>query len=168
MKEDDELWLVSADRPLMVEIAGTASVQPYISATGDDTHLAHYFLTRDSVYRTLQGGTTLEMVLETLRGGAREALPQNVEREIRAWAEHREQITITTQARLIAFPSPETRALALDAGLPGMPVGETYVLVPPAGQIKAALKAVFGLQLIPTIDYAEPLPPCLAVGKTAP
>lgn len=35
IKEDGDLWLVSADRPLMVEIAGTASVQPCI-IRGDD------------------------------------------------------------------------------------------------------------------------------------
>ncbi len=39
IKEDGELFLVSDDLPLMVEIAGTASVKPFISATGRATRL---------------------------------------------------------------------------------------------------------------------------------
>jgi len=39
IKEDGELFLVSEDLPLMVEIAGTASVKPFISATSRATCL---------------------------------------------------------------------------------------------------------------------------------
>lgn len=159
-------WVVQPNHDIVVYLDAVTSAQlafleQHAERRQADTHLAHYQLTRDAVYRGLQGGTTLEVLLETLRGGARADLPQNVEREMRAWAEHREQITLTTQARLIAFPSPETRKLALEAGLPGTPVGETYVRVAPEAQINAALKAVFGLQRIPTIDYAQPPAACL-------
>jgi len=130
-----------------------------------EAHTAHFQLTRDSVYRGLQRGATAEDLLNTLRTGARVALPQNVEREIRDWAGQREQVTISRQKRLIAFPTPETRALALEAGLKGTPLGDHYVLVAAETQIKAALKTVYGLQTIPTIDYAQAPEKCLQAGE---
>jgi hypothetical protein len=88
-------------------------------------------------------------------------LPRNVAREIREWAGHREQLTVYTSARLIEFPSTETREQAMESGLKGTRVGETFVLIAPGAQVKAALKAVFGLRHIPTVDYAAPPTPCL-------
>ncbi len=130
-----------------------------------EAHTAHFQLTRDSVYRGLQQGTGVEELLETLRTGARMALPQNVEREIRDWAGQREQITITRKARLIAFPTPEQRTLALESGLKGKLLGDRYVRVAAEAQIKAALKQVYGLQTLPTIDYAQAPEKCLQAGE---
>lgn len=168
---DAPAWVVQPNYDIVVYLdavspAQLAFLEQHAERRQAEAHTAHYQLTRESVYRGLEGGdATVESVLETLRQGARTELPQNVEREMHEWAGQRERITITAKARLIAFPSAETRALALEAGLHGTPVGETYVLVKSGTQVKAALKAVFGLQIIPTIDYAQPPLKCLRAGE---
>ena len=73
--------------------------------------------------------------------------------------------SIQTKTRLIEFPSSKTRDLALQAGLKGTSVGDLFVMVEPGAQINAALKAVFGLQTIPALDYAQPPQPCLWVAE---
>jgi len=159
-------WVVQPNYDIVVYLdaispAQLAFLEQHAERRQAEAHTAHYQLTRDSIYRALESGATLDSILTTLRLGSQADLPQNVERELREWAGQREQLTLRTKAKLIAFPSAETRALALEAGLHGTPVGETYVLVETETetQIRATLKAVFGLQSIPVIDYLNaPLP----------
>jgi len=161
-------WVVQPNYDIVVYLeaispAQLAFLEQHAERRQMETHTAHYRLTRESVYRGLEGGATFEDMLATLRDGGQADLPQNVDRELREWAEQRKRMTIRTSARLIAFPTPETRSLAMEAGLEGAPVGETYVLVKEGAQIKAALKSVFGLQAIPTIDYTQPPAKCLLI-----
>lgn len=165
-EHDGAVWVVQPNYDIIVYLdvvspAQLAFLERHAERRQAEQHTAHYVLTRESVYQGLQSGTTPEGVLQTLCDGAGMALPQNVEREICEWAQQREQITLRSKARLIEFPSSDTRELAMDAGLKGTRVGECYVLVEADTQVKAALKAVFGLQLIPAINYAEPPVKCL-------
>jgi len=164
------IWVVQPNYDVVVYLDNISPQQlAFIERHGErkqaEAHTAHYILTRESIYQGLQTGTTIEEVLATLRDGAQVELPQNVERELREWAERREQLSIQTKTRLIEFPSSKTRDLALQAGLKGRPIGELFVMVEPGAQIKAALKSVFGLQTIPEIDYAQPPHPCLLVAE---
>jgi hypothetical protein len=163
---DSPAWVVQPNYDIVVYLDAASPTQlafleQHAERRQAEAHTAHYQLTRESSYRGLQGGASVEDVLAYLRLHSRAELPQNVERELREWAGQREQMTIATHARIIEFPSPETRALALDAGLRGTALGETYVLVAAGAQIKAALKSVFGLQSIPTLDYVQPPRKCL-------
>ena len=164
-------WVVQPNYDLIVYLDASTSEQlafleRYAERRQTEAYTIHYQLTRDSIYRGLESGAAgIEEILSTLRQGARTELPQNVERELREWAGQREQLTLFTRGRLLAFPTQEERALALDAGLPGTPVAELYVHVPADAQIKAALKVVYGLQPIPSIDYTAPLPRCLRAAE---
>jgi hypothetical protein len=120
-------------------------------------HTAQYRLTRDSVYRGLESGTSLDELLSGLQSGAGMAVPQNVVVELRAWAALREQIRLRRRARLLEYPNDQVRRTALAEGLAGMPVGDRFVLLdgsaPPEQQIKTR------------VDYTDPLPKCLSVAE---
>jgi len=92
-------------------------------------HLAEYRLTRDSVYRGLEGGTRLDDLLAELERGAERPLPQNIAAELREWATQRERITLYRRASLAEFPSEAARELAIRAGLTGTRVGECFILL---------------------------------------
>ena len=126
-----------------------------------EAHTAHYQVTRESVYRGLQSGTSVEDLLAMLLDGARQDLPRNVEREIRDWAGQREQLTVHTHARLIEFPSVAAREEALTAALPGTPIGDTFVLAEDGAPLDTALRMLDAGPSLLTIDYARPLPHCL-------
>lgn len=160
------VWVVQPNFDIIVYLEAVTPAQlsfleQHAERTQTEQHTAHYVLTRASVYRGLESGGTLENILATLAVGSDATLPQNVEREIREWAGQREQITLYSRGRLIEFPSRETRELAMDAGLQGERISEVYVRVQPQTQIKAALKSVFGLQVLPSFDYAQPPDQCL-------
>ncbi len=161
-------WVVQPNFDIIVYLdavspAQLAFLEGHAERRLTEMHTAHYQLTRDSVYRGLEHGSSLDDVLTMLRQGAKVDLPQNVEREIRDWARQREQVTIHTRARVLAFTSPETRAQALAAGLLGTPIGETIVLMQAGASLKTALQATTGEQAITVIDYAKAHPePCLS------
>jgi hypothetical protein len=159
-------WVVQPNFDVVVYLdrlapAHLAFIEGHAERCQAEAHTAHYALTRESIYRGLESGTTVEEVLATLRAGMAAELPQNVAREICEWAGHRESLTVYTSARLIEFPTGDMREQALAAGLPGTRVGEGFVLVPPEAQVQAALKAVYGLRLIPSVDYTAAPIPCL-------
>jgi len=119
-------------------------------------HVAQYRLTRDSVYRGLESGTSLDELLEGLRAGTNQALPQNVEVEVREWASLREQITLYRRARLIAFSSPQARQAALQAGASGVLLGDRYLRLAPSDRAPPVRSS---------IDYARPLPRCVLASE---
>ena len=77
-------------------------------------YIAHYRLTRESVYCGLESGATLDELLDGLRRGAHADLPQNVLVELCEWAGLRERITLHYRTRLFEFP---------DARCPSFPLG---------------------------------------------
>ena len=92
-------------------------------------HLVQYHLTRDSVYRGLEGGTKLDDLLAELEKGAGRELPQNVAAELREWAAQRERVVLWRRGTLAEFPDEHGREMAMRAGLKGQPVGERFLLV---------------------------------------
>jgi hypothetical protein len=154
-------WIVQPNFDVIVYLDHTtpeqlAFMERHAERAAAQQHTAQYRLTRESVYRGLESGTSLEALLAELQHGALAALPQNVVVEIRAWAALRESITLHKRARLIEFPSSQARAAALDKRLHGTPVGERFVLL--TGQTPQDLGQA-------RIDYAHPLPACLSVAE---
>jgi len=68
-------------------------------------HTALYRLTRESVYRGLEGGTTISDLLDRLQHGSQIELPQNVIVELREWASLRERFTLRRGAHILEFSS---------------------------------------------------------------
>lgn len=120
-------------------------------------HTAEYRLTRDSVYRGLESGSSLDDLLAGLQGGTAMPVPQNVEVELRAWAGLREQIHVRRRARLVEYPDTQARKVALAQGIAGTPVGDRFVLLD---------GATFPTNAITTLlDYSDALPRCLSVAE---
>jgi hypothetical protein len=118
-------------------------------------HTALFHLTRDSVYRGLESGSTLEELLQGLEHGAETELPQNVVAELREWAALREQITLYQRASLLEFPDEQALQAACQAGLQGTVVGDRYLIL-----AKTSSKSKFQRR-----DYTLALPPCLTISE---
>jgi hypothetical protein len=124
-------------------------------------HTAHYRLTRETIYRGLEGGTSLETLLDTLQSGAQMELPQNVSVELHEWAALRERIVLRSSVNLIEFTGAAELQLGLARGLSGRVVAERFLL--PDANLEARNPAAFsGLT---RIDYAQPLPKNLIVSE---
>jgi hypothetical protein len=152
-------WLVQPDFEIVVYLDQAAPgqiafVERHAERLQAQSHVARYRLTRESIYQGLEGGTTLDELLENLRAGAAHDLPQNVAATIREWAARREQITLHRRAQLLEFADQAARQRALDGGMAGTPVGERFVLFATMpSQLPAHTR----------IDYTLDLPRCLAV-----
>jgi hypothetical protein len=121
-------------------------------------HTAHYRLTRESVYRGLEGGTTLKHLLEKLQSGSQTELPQNVAVELREWAFLRERIILRRNARLVEFHSAQALQNGLSQGLTGSVVAERFLL------LDSRPASLTGLNVI---NYAKPLPKNLSMTESA-
>jgi hypothetical protein len=117
-------------------------------------HVAQYRLTKESVYRGLESGTTADNLLVRLRSGTKRDLPQNVEAEIRSWAALREKVTLRRRASLLQYASGAERQQAQKHGFDGTAVGERFLLCSPATLQRANLVQCF--------DYAGAPAACLA------
>jgi hypothetical protein len=123
-------------------------------------HTAQYRLTRESVYRGLESGTTLAGLLESLQAGFHNELPQNVAVELREWAALRERITLRVTASLLEFPTARDLQEAIAQGLSGKPVGERFLL------LENAVDQVQAVGLAATrIDYAQSLPKHVTIAE---
>ncbi len=125
MQPDFEV-IVYLDQAAPTQIA---FVERHAERVQAQAHIARYRLTRDSVYRGLGRGSTLEELLANLRAGAAQDLPQNVTATISEWAARRERIELHRQAQLLEFATPAARQRALADGLAGTAVGERFVLL---------------------------------------
>src|SRR5205085_2793783 len=83
-------------------------------------------------------------------------VPQNIATSIREWAGQRERITLRRRASLLEFSDELARRQALARGIPGMPVGERFVLLTNASR---------SLPPHERLDYADSLPRCLAASE---
>ncbi len=120
-------------------------------------HTAHYRLTRESVYRGLEGGTSLPDLLEKLQSGSQAELPQNVAVELREWASLRERVVLRRRARLMEFPSAHALQAGLSQGLTGSVVAERFLLLDSHSD---------SLPSLAMINYAKPLPQNLSVTES--
>ena len=80
-------------------------------------HTAHYRLTRESVYRGLENGTSLNELISALQTGSQTELSQNILVELHEWASLRERIFLRRNAKMIEFPTPLALKAALTQGL---------------------------------------------------
>ncbi len=127
-------WLVQPDFEVLVYLDRAtaeqiAFMERHAERVQAQQHIVRYRLTREATYQGLERGSTLDELLERLRGGAATELPQNVLATIREWAGQREKITLRRAASLIEFADTAARQAALDAGLAGTPVAERFVLL---------------------------------------
>jgi hypothetical protein len=128
-------WVVQPDFGLMVYIdkaspAQLAFAERIAERQGHaQRHVAHYVLTRDSVYGALESGYALDAILNELAKGAERKVPANVEAEIRGWSERRERIVVRRRATLLEFPNEAERQAAIIAGIEGTGVGDRFLLV---------------------------------------
>jgi hypothetical protein len=158
---DQPPWIVQPNFDVIVYLDRTtpeqlAFLERHAERVTAQQHTAQYRLTRESVYRGLESGTSLETLLSDLQDGAVAVLPQNIVVEIHAWASLRESITLHKRARLIEFPSSQAREQAASKQWRGAPVGERFwLLTGPAPQDLDRTR----------IDYARPLPACLTVAE---
>jgi hypothetical protein len=154
-------WLVQPDFEVVVYLDQTAPeqiafIERHAERFQSEPHIARYKLTRESIYRGLESGTTLESLLARLSQGASVAVPQNVLASIRDWAARRDQIILRRRVALLEFPDAQARQQALDGGLQGTAIGERFVLV---------AEARSALPKHERLNYAHPLPPCLALSE---
>ncbi|MEI7846619.1 MAG: helicase-associated domain-containing protein [Chloroflexota bacterium] len=119
-------------------------------------HTAHYRLTRESIYRGLESGLTLDNLVSTLQIGSQTELSQNILVELREWAALRERIFLRKQANLLEFSSPHALKAGQAQGIKGTIVADRFLLLhatPPALSWDE-------------INYAETLPPNLTLTET--
>lgn len=132
-----------------------AFLERHAERTQSQRHTAHYRLTRESVYRGLESGTTLNKLFDRLKTGSQVELPQNVMVELREWASLRERIVLRRHARMLEFSSAKALQNALTLGLSGSIVDERFLLLAQNKKPNAADSML--------INYAQPLPPNLNV-----
>ena len=72
----------------------------------------------------------MDQLVDGLASGSRVELPTNVVAEIRTWAALRERITVRRSADMLEFPDAEERERAVTSGMPGVAVGERFLLLP--------------------------------------
>ncbi|MBW6456161.1 MAG: helicase-associated domain-containing protein [Trueperaceae bacterium] len=101
-----------------------------------DPNTAAFELDRRSVSRALGLGRDVDGLIADLRAHAG-AVPANVERAMRDWAERRDRLRATLDARLVEYADEAARDAAL-AQLPrARPVGERFALIPPRAKAPA-------------------------------
>ena len=164
-----DAWVVQPDFALMVYIDKATPTQlafaERIAERQGQTqrHVAHYVLTRDSIYRAMESGWGPEELLDALRKGAEQKLPANVEAEIRGWSERRERIVIRRRGRLLEFHDESERRAAIAAGAKGVEVGDRFLLVESVkGKAAAPLRKI-DKRAVATLDYTQSLPPCVSL-----
>lgn len=148
-------WVVQPNFDIVVYLDRLSTTQlAFLERHADrqhsQEHIAEYRLTRDSVYRGLESGTSLEDLLMFLEKGFGKELPQNVVVEIQEWANQREKITLYRKANLVEFPDALSRQKALMNGFTGTLVGDRFLL-PSSLPNKPSAKT-----FRPVIDYANP------------
>ena len=110
-------------------------------------HTAHYHLTRESVYRGLESGTSIHELISTLQTGSQTELSQNILVELHEWASLRERIFLRRNAKLIEFPTPQALKAHLIQGVTGTIVAEHFLLL----NVEPSTSGWT------TINYAQPL-----------
>jgi hypothetical protein len=153
-------WIVQPNFDVIVYLdratAGKlAFLEKHAERVQAQQHTATYRLTRDSVYRGLESGTSPLELLQGLQAGSEAALPQSVAVEIREWARLREKICLHRFGRLLEFPDLAGRQAALEAGAEGTPVGDRFLLLPDTPPGSGTLP-----QFAMSLDYLQPLPKC--------
>lgn len=167
-----EAWVVQPDFALMVYIDKASPTQLAFAERIAERqgqaqrHVVCYVLTRNSIYRALESGCTVNGLLDELQKGATRKPPANIEAEIRGWAERREQIVLRRRATLLEFASEFECRAASAGGVEGTAVGDRFLLVKDAKEMAAAPLRLLGKRGVVKLDYTQPLPPCVEASET--
>jgi hypothetical protein len=162
-------WVVQPNFDVMVYLDRTtppqlAFLERHAERTQSQQYMAHYRLTRESVYQGLESGTTLEAFLEGLGRHAQTPLPQNVTVEIREWAAFREQVILHHRADLLEFADAAARDAMLTTNIDGRAVGDRYLLLASTVSPRKPLPKSVGR--VERLNYAQPLPKVLRADET--
>lgn len=162
---DKSTWVIQPNFEIMVYLnhASTnqlAFLETHANRLNTEQFTAQYQLSRESIYKGLERGSTVEDIVQTLRTGSNRPLPQNIVVEIQEWASLREKIVLRRQVNLVEYPTTEARDQALEQNrLKGKPIGERFVLVPAANRLST-------LETASSIDYTHSLPRCLRIKES--
>ena len=157
-------WIVQPNFELLVYVNEVAPSQMifldrYADRLDIQQHTAHYRLTRESVYRGLERGGSLEEFLTALRTGAKVPVPQNVEIDLQQWGGLREQITLRRETQMIEFADYQAMQTAMTQGVSGKILGDRFLLI---DKTTSAIEALIKQK----IHYNQPLARCLKIGET--
>jgi len=156
-------WIVQPNFEILVYLDQVAPSQivfldRYAERIDLQQHTAQYRLTRESVYQGLERGSSLEEFIDLLRTGAKVALPQNVEIDIRQWGGLREQITLRRHTQIVEFSDSQIMQAAMAKGLKGKILGDRFILL----EANTPLTDSWVEQ---RINYDRPLASCLSVNE---
>jgi hypothetical protein len=154
-------WVVQPNFEVLVYLDHVTSrqiafLEQHAERRQSQQHTAQYRLTRESVYRALEGGSTLDRLLDGLQEGSGNPLPQNVAVELRQWAALRDQIALRRVVKLAEFVDEASRQKTIDSGVEGEPVGDRFLILRPDEHVRASRR----------VDYAAAPVKCLAVTET--
>ncbi|HNT23887.1 MAG TPA: helicase-associated domain-containing protein [Anaerolineales bacterium] len=160
---DQPAWIVQPNFDIIVYLDRVNALQlafleRHAERAHAHKHTAHYRINRESIYRGLESGTTLDQIITTLQTGSQAELSQNIIVELHEWASLREKISLRRNAQLLEFPSAQTLQDEFAQGLVGTVVAERFLLL-----TSSPIPPLSGLT---RINYAEPLPKDLTVTET--
>ncbi|MBR8831592.1 MAG: hypothetical protein N5P05_003078 [Chroococcopsis gigantea SAG 12.99] len=154
-------WLVQPNFEIVVYLSATDSkglafLERHAERIKVEQHVAVYQLTRESVYRSLEKGSSLTDLLEGLRKGCSIPLPQNVVVDLNSWGRLREEISLYPCTKLLEFPNEKARQdTVAKEKLQGKCIGDRFFLL-------ASGQSPSKTSIETTIDYTKPLPRCLS------
>ncbi|MCP4644127.1 MAG: WYL domain-containing protein [bacterium] len=120
-----------------------------------------YRLTQESVYRGVRAGSSTAAFVHKLKTHSSRPLPENVEHQLASWERKLESITVRTGCRVVeCLKAKEARALASQVPESRL-IGDRYVLVPQNASLPKDEESIEWA----TIDYAQPMTPCLEQGE---
>lgn len=114
-------------------------------------------LDKDTVYRGLESGESLESVRTLLENHSGRAIPGPVRDQLKTWSGRRERLTVFPSATLLEFATPADLDEALARGMPVQRVG---------GRFAVLLDEALGykhVRIAGNRDYGLAPEPCLAV-----
>lgn len=115
-------------------------------------------LDKDTVYRGLESGESLEDIKTLLENHSGRQLPGSVMDQLKTWAGRRERLTVFPAATLLEFASNTDLDEALSRGMPIQRVGDRFAVL---------LDEALGykhVRIAGNRDYGLPPEPCLVVG----
>ena len=163
------VWVVQPNFEVMVYLDRTtppqlAFLERHAERTQSQQYMAHYRLTRESVYQGLESGTPLDALLEELGRHAQTPLPQNVTVEIREWATLREQVVLHHRADVLEFADPAGRDAMLTLNRDARAVGDRFLLLASTATERRRLPKSVGR--VNRLNYTKPLPKILRADET--
>ena len=93
-----------------------------------DAQTASYTITRSSLYRALEAGLELDVLLKLLQEHSM-GVPDNVARSLRDWASRRERLHVQEGVKLFEYASQEERDAALTTFKGARAVAERFLLL---------------------------------------